>query len=58
MMFLIVPLDSFELDDIRLMTDNTPWDPPTKDNIVSCPCEMSLLFLRFCPAWSNENISW
>lgn len=49
MIFLIVPLDEFgfKLAEIRLMTDNIPWDPPTKDNIVSCPYEMSLLSLDF-----------
>jgi hypothetical protein len=49
MIFLIIPLDKFDFkhDDIRLMTDNSPRDLPTKDNIVSCPYEMSLLSLDF-----------
>jgi hypothetical protein len=54
--FLMVPLDKlgFKLDDIRLMTDKTPWDLPTKDNIVSCPCEMSLLSLDFVQLGAME----
>ena len=49
MIFLIIPLDKldFKLDNIRLMTDKTPRDLPTKDNIVSCLCETSLLSLDF-----------
>jgi hypothetical protein len=45
---LIGPLANlrFAASDIRLMTDETrtpSWNHPTKDNIVSHPCEMSLL---------------
>jgi hypothetical protein len=45
--FLIVPLANlgFARDDIRVMTDENPWDLPTKENIVSRLCEMSLLSL-------------
>ena len=46
-MSLTIPLDQYgyKRDDIRLMTDDTPWDLPTKENIVSRSCEMSLLSL-------------
>ena len=41
MIFLIVPLEKLGFNDIRLMTDKTSRDLPTKDNIVSRQCEMS-----------------
>ncbi len=42
---LTVPLANlgFEHDDVRVMTDETPWDLPTAENIVRRPCEMSFL---------------
>jgi hypothetical protein len=42
---LIIPLAelSFAHEDVRVMTNETPFDHPTEENIVSCPCEVSLL---------------
>ena len=45
---LISPLGSlgFARENIRIMTDEySPWYPPTKENIVSPPCEVLLLLL-------------
>jgi hypothetical protein len=46
---LIVPLDNlgFEHDDVRVITDEHPWDLPTAENIVRRPCEMSFVLLNF-----------
>jgi len=49
-LFLIHPLANlgFAHEDIRIVTDEGhPWNPPTKENIVSPPYEMSLLHLHF-----------
>ncbi len=59
---LIIPLADlrFAANDIRLMTDEIvtpPRNRPTKENIVSHPCETSLLPLKFRSAGSNEGIS-
>jgi len=36
----------FAREEIRIMTDEfSPWYPPTKENIVSPPCEVLLLLL-------------
>jgi len=33
----------FARENIRIMTDEySPWYPPTKENIVSAPCEVLL----------------
>jgi hypothetical protein len=49
MFSLIVPLANlgFAYDDVRIITDLSPWDPPTKENIVSRLYKMSLLVLDF-----------
>jgi hypothetical protein len=46
---LIVPLAylGFERDDVRVITDENPWDLPTAENIVRRPCEMSFVLLNF-----------
>jgi hypothetical protein len=46
---LIVPLANlgFKHDDVRVITDENPWDLPTAENIVRCPFEMSLVVLNF-----------
>jgi hypothetical protein len=38
----------FAREDIRIMTDGTPWNLPTKENIVSPSesCDIFLLFLH------------
>jgi hypothetical protein len=43
------PLDhlGFQHRDVRIMTDTTPGDLPTKANIVSYPCEISYLPSQF-----------
>jgi hypothetical protein len=43
------PLDhlGFEPRDVRIMTDMTARDRPTKANIVRYPCEVSHLPLQF-----------
>ena len=36
----------FQRDDVRVITDENPWDLPTAENIVRslrCPCEMSFV---------------
>jgi len=42
---LIVLLENlgFERDDVRVITDENPWDLPTAENIVRRPCEMSFV---------------
>lgn len=47
--FLIVSLANlgFEHDDVRVITDENPWDHPTVDNIVCRSCEMSFVLLNF-----------
>jgi hypothetical protein len=39
---IVLPKDElgFARDDVSIMTDETPWNLPTKDNIVSPPCEI------------------
>ena len=37
----------FAHDDVRVMTNESPWDCPTEANIVSRPGDMSLLLLEF-----------
>jgi hypothetical protein len=46
---LIVPLANlgFERDDVRVITDENPWDLPTAENIVRRPCEMPFVLLYF-----------
>jgi hypothetical protein len=45
-------------DNIHIMTDATSWDLPTKGNIVSLPCRMSLLpSLFFFLVKSDASIS-
>ena len=46
---LIVPLANlgFAHGDVRVMTDESPWDRPTAENIVRCPFEMSFVVLNF-----------
>jgi hypothetical protein len=46
---LIVPLDNlgFEHDDVRVITDENPWDLPTAENIVRRLYEMSFVLLNF-----------
>ena len=36
----------FEHDDVRLITDENPWDLPTAENIVRRPCGMSFVLLN------------
>jgi hypothetical protein len=45
---IILPLAKldFAREDIRIMTDETSENPPTKENIVSIPCEMLFLPLH------------
>ena len=45
---LIVPLANlgFEHDDVRVITDENPWDLPTTENIVRRSCEMSFVLLN------------
>ena len=39
----------FQRDDVRVMTDENPWDLPTAENIVRRRCEMSfVVILNFC----------
>jgi hypothetical protein len=56
---LIVPLDNlnFAHDDVRVMTDNNPWDHPTEENIVSRPCNNVAPTLTFRSVGSDEGIS-
>jgi hypothetical protein len=46
---LIVPLANlrFEHDDIRVITDEHPWDLPTAENIVRRRYQMSFVLLNF-----------
>jgi hypothetical protein len=46
---LIVPLANlgFEHDDVRVITDENPWDLPTANNIVRRPYAMSFVLLTF-----------
>ena len=46
---LIVPVDNlgFKRDDVRVITDENPWDLPTAENIVGRPCERSFVPLNF-----------
>jgi len=59
MISLIVPLVNlgFAPDDVHVITDENPWNLPTKENIVSLSCEMSSLTLMSCLAGSDEGIS-
>jgi hypothetical protein len=45
-MLLLDKLD-FKPDDVRVITDKNPWDPPTKENIVGHLCEISQLAFTF-----------
>ena len=55
----MVPLVTlgFAPDDVRVITDENPWNLPTKENIVSLLCEMSFLHFISCSAGSDEGIS-
>ena len=46
---LIVPPANFgfEHDDVRVITDENPWDLPTAENIVRRPHELSFVLLIF-----------
>ena len=46
LIFSLVSL-GFEHDDVRVITDENPWDLPTAENIVRRPCEMSFVVLNF-----------
>ena len=54
----IVPLVNlgFARDNIYVMTDETPWDLPTKENIVSHSCQMSLLPSHFLSVEGDVGI--
>jgi hypothetical protein len=55
---LIVSLDylGFKRDDIRVITDEQPWDLPTAENIVRRPCEMLIVVLNFIQREAMEAL--
>jgi hypothetical protein len=55
---LMVTLEKlgYKHDDVHLITDLNPWDPPTKENIVSRPYEMLLLPLDFIQLYAMRAL--
>jgi hypothetical protein len=53
----MVPLDNLNFDDVHVITDDNQSDLPTKENIVSHPCEILLLPSDFYSVGSDEGIS-